>query len=894
MPWNGSAPNKTFGRSDGTRTGTQVWQQAEADGVDIVSTDHDTHDQDLASAINSALLKDGGNTATGNLPMGTYRHTNVGDALALTQYQTLKQSIANGGMYVAGVTGTADAIILTTTYTVPSLAAGYEFSFVVGSNNTGAATVVIDSNTAVDIVRPDGSDLEAGDLYAGAIAIIRHDGTQFQLLNRRVTDSGGGGGDMTGAEIVTALNVELGSDDWQESGISTAEVQYSDQDSRVIGFAKAMGGHGGGKWRVHWTASGQIVAYGDMAAFAYDPAGDNWGPFRIPVPWNTATVSIENIYCGNSYILVQTDESTGNLYHMGDSTYGQGGNASTTATKVLTRITKFTTDAVKISTVYTENNRGSAESAWFAITTGGALYSCGYSGAQHCMGYNSTTNLSTPRKMTLSDGTTALSSVSSVSFDTPYAPVWALLSTGTAYRWGAGTTGAHGNNSTSALTWPTVLETTVGSGVARTDISKISVSGASAGSLVKAVTWLLTTAGKIEAAGANDYGNGNGAALAATNQATFAVAIGAISSLTVSNIVSGGGSTPVCVAITSTGTGYFVGRNAGGILGTGSTTDQSTWIALGTLPTSFSGNLTNAKVAGGYNSTECHGIVLEATISGTKSLAAIGYDVSYNTGQNIASVAAASQRFALVQGFTGTLSSWQTVGEVQVWGIEALNQYGELQYCGGNDQGQGGVQFGNLHSVPIMQPCRPIGPRLLKPLTPKGAYSAGMAYSKNDLVTNSGSTWLYTNDTAAAGQALPTLPTTSNSYWSLIAGGSPNAATAVFSVDFDGLGTTIAADSEGFESVPFSCTITGVKLLSKETGSMVIDIQKDTYANYPPTGADSICSSTKPTLSSASKYSDTTLSGWVTSISAGDVLRFVVNSCSTITKAKLSITLQKT
>ena len=52
MPFQGTAPNDTFVRTDGTRTGLTVWQQAEAAGVDIVSIDHDSHDQDVASAIN--------------------------------------------------------------------------------------------------------------------------------------------------------------------------------------------------------------------------------------------------------------------------------------------------------------------------------------------------------------------------------------------------------------------------------------------------------------------------------------------------------------------------------------------------------------------------------------------------------------------------------------------------------------------------------------------------------------------------------------------------------------------------------------------------------------------------------------------------------------------------
>lgn len=94
--------------------------------------------------------------------------------------------------------------------------------------------------------------------------------------------------------------------------------------------------------------------------------------------------------------------------------------------------------------------------------------------------------------------------------------------------------------------------------------------------------------------------------------------------------------------------------------------------------------------------------------------------------------------------------------------------------------------------------------------------------------------------------------------------------------------------------VPFACTINSVTLLASPSGSIVIDIWKDTYANFPPTVADSICASAKPTISSGVKSEDTTLTGWTTSIAAGDVLYFNVDSCSTITNVVLVLRVTKT
>lgn len=83
--------------------------------------------------------------------------------------------------------------------------------------------------------------------------------------------------------------------------------------------------------------------------------------------------------------------------------------------------------------------------------------------------------------------------------------------------------------------------------------------------------------------------------------------------------------------------------------------------------------------------------------------------------------------------------------------------------------------------------------------------------------------------------------------------------------------------------VPFDCTITGVTVLADVAGDLVVDIWKDTYANYPPTAADTICGSNKPTLEDERTYEDTSVASWTTSITAGDCLRFNVDSSDTIT-----------
>jgi hypothetical protein len=109
----------------------------------------------------------------------------------------------------------------------------------------------------------------------------------------------------------------------------------------------------------------------------------------------------------------------------------------------------------------------------------------------------------------------------------------------------------------------------------------------------------------------------------------------------------------------------------------------------------------------------------------------------------------------------------------------------------------------------------------------------------------------------------------------------------------DGGGSAITTGQKGHLEIPFKCEIERVTLLADQVGSVVIDIWKDTYANFPPTSANSICGGNKPTISNARKYQDSTLTGWTKTINAGDILAFNVDSVSTITRLTISLKVKK-
>ena len=83
-------------------------------------------------------------------------------------------------------------------------------------------------------------------------------------------------------------------------------------------------------------------------------------------------------------------------------------------------------------------------------------------------------------------------------------------------------------------------------------------------------------------------------------------------------------------------------------------------------------------------------------------------------------------------------------------------------------------------------------------------------------------------------------------------------------------------------------------MVADVSGSVVVDIWSDSFANYPPAVGDTITGSAKPTISSSNKASSTTLTGWTTALPAGHYLEVNVDSVTTITNVTLTLTVTRT
>jgi len=169
-----------------------------------------------------------------------------------------------------------------------------------------------------------------------------------------------------------------------------------------------------------------------------------------------------------------------------------------------------------------------------------------------------------------------------------------------------------------------------------------------------------------------------------------------------------------------------------------------------------------------------------------------------------------------------------------------------------------------------------------------------------------GSLTTYLDDIAVATNIAPEAMSISNYVLVAIPEGNPRDAcivaswpagssgTASITFVIDGDGEAITTGEKGHLEIPFACTIKQVTMQADQSGAIVVDIWKDTYANFPPTDADSITASAPPTISSAQKSQDATLAGWTKSISSGDILAFNVDSCATIQRVTISLLVEKT
>lgn len=288
MPYNGS----------GTFVRVHNWEQDADNGIGILADRHDDEDDGFATGLSTALTKDGQTTATANQPMGGFRHTGVGNASARTHYGVVGQ-LQDGSYIYATSGGSANAYTLTLAPAITAYAAGQEFSFKANHDSTAASTLNVSGLGAVAIKKLLSTDIAADDIKTGQIIEVRHDGTNFQMLNPSGTAAAGRttlglgtiatqaasnvtitGGSITG---ITDLAIADGG-----TGASTASAAFDALKQAATDSSTGV---------VEKATSAEVVSetadkYPDAALLKYHPgAAKAWVNFN-----GTGTVAIRDSY----------------------------------------------------------------------------------------------------------------------------------------------------------------------------------------------------------------------------------------------------------------------------------------------------------------------------------------------------------------------------------------------------------------------------------------------------------------------------------------------------------------------------------------------------------------------------------------------------------------------
>lgn len=105
-----------------------------------------------------------------------------------------------------------------------------------------------------------------------------------------------------------------------------------------------------------------------------------------------------------------------------------------------------------------------------------------------------------------------------------------------------------------------------------------------------------------------------------------------------------------------------------------------------------------------------------------------------------------------------------------------------------------------------------------------------------------------------------------------------------FGITVDGGVVVLTTGTKGYRYIEQDCTITGWHLQADVSGDVVFDVKRSGV---------SIAGTEKPTLTAQQTNSDLALTTWTTSLVAGDIIEFVIDSASTITSATLTVLVTK-
>jgi hypothetical protein len=245
MPWAGGV----FTRTNGTYTGSAVWQSDAAALVKIRADRHDTHDQDIGQGVNNCLTKDGQNTPTQNISWGSFKITNLGAGTATTDAAAFGQTITaagwNSGTQVITLTrATGGNITVTLTGLQASL--GYTPANKAGDTFTGGVNVTY---AAATLAVQDDSGVAAGN--GGIVDLSARNNSSTQVALGRIKGylvNGTPGGEAGAVQVLTRIS----------GALAVAATFNSDKSLDLVGALTIAAGKKISKFTLSTSAPGVL------------------------------------------------------------------------------------------------------------------------------------------------------------------------------------------------------------------------------------------------------------------------------------------------------------------------------------------------------------------------------------------------------------------------------------------------------------------------------------------------------------------------------------------------------------------------------------------------------------------------------------------------------------
>ena len=148
----------------------------------ITSAAFNAFTADIATALSTAIFRDGQQTITANIPMAGFVFTGIGSGISSRTRSASIADVQDGAALWGGTAGgTADALTFSMSPPITAYATGQSFVFKSSASaNTTAATVAINGLTT-KAIQNNGAALIAGDIEASTWYRITYDGAAFQL-----------------------------------------------------------------------------------------------------------------------------------------------------------------------------------------------------------------------------------------------------------------------------------------------------------------------------------------------------------------------------------------------------------------------------------------------------------------------------------------------------------------------------------------------------------------------------------------------------------------------------------------------------------------------------------------------------------------------------------------